>query len=119
MAEQILWINTLLAVISGVALVVVPKPIASLLGLPHVDQRFYPRMLGITLLALACAIFTEGYGRNGLGIEGMAVINLVSGGALIVLLLFGGLVLAKRGRWLLRGLALTWLALGGLALISS
>lgn len=118
MAEQILWVNTLIAVCSGLMLVIIPKPIATLLGLPHVDQRFYPRMLGITLIALAAAIVTEGYGREGLGIEGMAAINLISGGSLMLLLLFGGLTLAKRGRWLLRGLALLWLVLGGLGMIA-
>ena len=82
------------------------------------DLSFYPRLLGITLLALTGAILVEGYRRDGLGIEGMAAVNLISGSALVLLLLFGGLVIAKRGRWLLRGLAVLWLGLGGLALLA-
>lgn len=118
MGEQLLWVNTLIAISAGLLLLVAPKPVAALLGLPRVDQSFYPRLLGITLVAVACALLTEGYGRAGLGIEGMAAINLVSGVALVLVLLFGGLVIAKRGRWLLRGLALTWLVLGGLGLLA-
>lgn len=119
MADQILWINTLAAVAAGLVLLVVPKSSASLLGLPRTEQSFYPRMLGLTLLAIAGAAATQGYGRAGLGVDGMAAINLISGAGLVVIVLFGGLVLAKRGRWLLRGLALFWLILGGLGLLAS
>jgi len=118
MSEQVLWINTIIAVSAALGLLVAPKSFASLLGLPRVEQPFYARMLGVTLGSIACAIVAQGYGRAGLGIEGMALINLLSGGALVLLLLFGGLVLAKRGRWLLRGLATIWICLGALGLMS-
>lgn len=115
MADQILWVNMLIALCGAVGLLVAPKSFCSFLGLPRPDLGFYPRLLGLTLLSISGAIAMEGYKRDGLGIEGMAAINLVGGAGLMLLLLFGGLVLAKRGRWLLRGLAVAWLVMGGLA----
>ncbi len=118
MVDQILWINTLAACTAGLLLVIAPKSVIKLFGLPRTDQALYPRLLGINLLGIAGAILLEGHGYDGLGIKGAAAINLVSGGALIVVLLFGGLIMAKRGRWLLRGIAAGLLTLGGFGLLA-
>ncbi|MEO0619331.1 MAG: hypothetical protein AAFZ01_08610 [Pseudomonadota bacterium] len=116
MAEQILWLNTLLAAVGALTLAIAPASLTRILGLPRAGDTFYPRLLAVTLAAIACALVAEGYGHDGLGIDGIATINLIGGGSIAALLLFGGLVMAKRGRWLLRGVSFVMLALGGAAL---
>lgn len=118
MIDQILWINALAAISVGLLLVVTPKSTLKLCGLPQAAQSLYPRLLGVNLLSVAVAIVLEGNGREGLGIQGMSAINLVAGSALVLLLLFGGLIMAKRGRWLLRAIAAGHLVLGGLGLLA-
>ncbi|MEL6288074.1 MAG: hypothetical protein AAFQ42_10170 [Pseudomonadota bacterium] len=112
MSDQLLFVNMVLALAGAAALAIAPAGVTRLLGLPRAGDTFYPRMLAVTLIALVAAILAEGYGYEGLGPHGMAAINLVAGAALALLLLLGGLVMAKRGRWLLRFLALAMLALG-------
>ncbi|MEL7542370.1 MAG: hypothetical protein AAGJ70_01195 [Pseudomonadota bacterium] len=117
MAEQILWLNTLLAAAGAMTLAIAPTSLTRFLGLPRAGDTFYPRLLAVTLAAIAGALVAEGYGHHGLGIDGMAVINLIGGGSIAILLMFGGLAMAKRGRWLLRAVALIMLGLGAAGLL--
>jgi hypothetical protein len=103
MAQQLLWIEACLKLAGGLALVIAPRMLARLLGLPSADDRFWPRLLGGVLIGLAVASMIEGRspGAGGLGLSGSIAINLAGAamiGALLILHRAGN---TKRGRLLL------------------
>ena len=102
MVHQLLWIEVLLKFSGGVVLLFIPISSARLLGLPHGNVGLWPRLLGTLLLGLAGAIFIEGLelersGLNagslahvrhhGLGLAGVAVINITAIFSMIALLM--------------------------------
>lgn len=101
--HQLLWLETLLKLVSGLALVLAPLSLIKLLGLPAADSGFWPRVLGAVLIGLAGATFIEGawQGSRGLGLAGLIVINLASAAVIAVVALFGGGAQTRRGSLLL------------------
>jgi hypothetical protein len=119
MARDLLWLEMVLKAASGVLLVLFPRTLARLLGLPPVTETFWPRLLGALLAGLAAATLLEGQlaARNGLGLAGHVALNLTAALALLGLAVTGRAGVTRRGR-ILVGLAiagLTVLALVELA----
>jgi hypothetical protein len=108
MAQQLLWIETLLKLSGGVTLALFPFTTARLLGLPVSAAGLWPRLLGAVLIGLAGAAFIEGStpGSRGLGLAGAVLINLVSAAMLIVLLMLERAAATMRGRGALWALAI-------------
>ena len=82
MLHQLLWLETLLKLSAGIVLVLFPISTSRLLGLPHANVGFWPRLVGVLLIGLAGAIYLEGshllqLKHGGLGVAGLAFINLV------------------------------------------
>ena len=119
MAKDLLWLEILLKLVSGTVLLLFPRTLARLLGLPPVAETFWPRLLGGVLLGLAAATFLEGRlaATNGLGLAGHVALNLAAALTLLSLLVVGRAGPARRGRILvgLAAAALTALALVELA----
>lgn len=101
MSEQLLWIEACLKLGSGLALVVAPRTLARLLGLPSADQPFWPRLLGALLIGLGAASLLEVRMQGGLGLAGSIAVNLASAAMLSALLVLGRAGKTKRGRLLL------------------
>lgn len=76
--EQLLWIETLIKGSVGVCLILSPKLIVHLFGLPPSSTPFWPRLLGGVLIGLAIAAFMTGARviDDGVGLAGFAIINL-------------------------------------------
>ena len=115
MQLDLLWIEIIVKGATGGLLLLFPRTLARVLGLPAVTETFWPRLLGATLLGLAAATFLEGQAaKSGLGLAGHVAINFSAVLALIGLLIMGKAGKAARGRFLL---VATALALSVLALI--
>ena len=116
MPRDLLLIEMLLKAVVGSLLLLLPRSLARLLGLPPVAETFWPRMLGATLAGLAIATLLENQfaARNGLGLAGHVALNLVASLAIVALLILGRAAPTLRGRILL---AFTAAALVLLALV--
>ncbi|MBL8846393.1 MAG: ABC transporter permease [Hyphomicrobium zavarzinii] len=104
--HQLLWLETLLKLAGGTALVLFPLTSIKVLGLPAAASSFWPRLLGAVLIGLAGATFIEGAweGSRGLGLAGLIVINVVSAGVIALAALFGGGAQTRRGAFALGAL---------------
>jgi hypothetical protein len=96
--QQLLWLETLLKLAAGSALLVVPLTTISILGLPPAAS-FWPRLVGVALIGIAGALYIEGAwdGSRGLGLAGLIVINVLSAAALATAAFFGAGSLPRRG----------------------
>ena len=77
-------------------------PITAFLGVPKIEQAFYPSILGGVFVGIGLSLVIEikrrqGGGLIGLGIAGAIAINFCGGSVLIGWLLFGNLNLSMRG----------------------
>ena len=74
---------------------------APALGMPIVENFFYPSILGAVLFGIGIALTIEYYRKDsglvGLGLGGAVAINLVGGFVLILWLIFGNLAIPHRG----------------------
>jgi hypothetical protein len=118
MVHQLLWIETLLKLAGGAVLILAPLASARLLGLPHGNNGLWPRLVGALLLGISGALYLEGlqlsqFKQGGLGLAGVAVINIVAAFALAAMLITGA-VRTVRGRAVMWGLVV---AVGGLAVL--
>src|SRR5690606_41404490 len=88
MADQLLWLETLLRFSSGLVLLIMPLTTARILGLPLPQALLWPRLLGALLSGMAAAILLEGSraGGKGLGLGGLVLNNLIRAAPLITLL---------------------------------
>ncbi len=116
MAQQLLWIETLLKFSGGVVLVLFPLSAARALGLPKGDVGLWPRLLGAVLIGLSAATFLEGQGTGprGVGLGGLFAVNLSAAILLIVLLGLGRAAGTVRGRFILWMLLIMLLGLSAL-----
>jgi len=98
--QQLLWIETLLKLAAGAALVIAPLTSIKLLGLPASANAFWPRLLGGVLLGLAAATFLEGASERGrgIGMAGLILINTAGAAVLAFSAAFGGSAPTLRGR---------------------
>jgi hypothetical protein len=104
--QQLLWLEALLKIAGGAALLIVPKTTIRLLGLPRAETGFWPRLLGAILLGLAGAFYLEDRfpGSKGLALGGAVIVNLAAATAILFMLALGGGAPKPRGRlalWLL------------------
>lgn len=114
MAQQLLWLETVLRLTGGIVLLILPHASARVLGLPAPQALLWPRLLGASLVGMAAATFLEGAFANasGLGLGGLVLINLVAAGTLISLLVL------ERGSQTRRGKLFLWALAMGLIAIS-
>jgi hypothetical protein len=103
MVEQLLTFEVLLKLAGGLALIVAPRTVARLLGLPSADVAFWPRLLGAVLVGLAGAALIEARlsPARGLGLAGAIAVNLAGAAMIGALLILGRAGPARRGRILL------------------
>lgn len=106
MADQLLWLETLLKGGIGLLMLAMPLTAAKIAGLPHGNSAFWPRLFGAALVGIAAAFAVEGYSQinanisaRGLGLGGAIVINLVTLVSLIGTIIFKG-VSSRRGHLL-------------------
>ena len=87
----------------GVLLLVFPRPLVELLGVPATPDAFYPSILGAVLFGIGLALLIELFrpSLGGLGLGGAIAINLSGGLVLAMWLLAGKLELPARGYALL------------------
>lgn len=112
--QQLLWIETLVKLAPGLALLLAPGWTARALGLPRDPTGFWPRLLGGTLVGLAAGFVLEGWIGNvhGIGLAGALAVNLAAAGTIAGLLILGKAAPSRRGRILL------WLAVALLVLLA-
>ncbi len=97
--HQLLWLETLLKLTAGAALVLAPLTTIKLLGLPPSASGFWPRVLGAVLIGIGAATFVEGAwdGSRGLGMAGLIVINIASAAIIAFAAALGGGAATRRG----------------------
>lgn len=117
MADQLLWLETLLKGSIGLIMLCLPLTAAKLAGLPHGSAAFWPRFFGAALLGMAAAFALEGYSQinanislRGLGLGGAILINAITLLALIGAVVFRG-IKSRRGLLLIWVLSLILVAL--------
>lgn len=100
MTQHLLLIELATKGISGALLLLFPRTLARILGLPPVSETFWPRLLGAVLVSLAVAIVLEAQlaSKSGLGLAGLVAINLVTALALTGLLIMDRTAKTRRGR---------------------
>jgi hypothetical protein len=80
------------------------------IGVPIIENSFYPNILGAVLFGIGIALTIECYrkqgGMVGLGLGGAIAINLSGGFVLILWLIFGDLNIPLRGHFFLWSLAI-------------
>jgi hypothetical protein len=98
----------------GLVLLLFPRGLLSVLGMPLTASAFYPSILGAVLAGVGIALLLQRFagdsGVVGLGTEGAIAINLCGAGALVAWLLGGTLEVPGRGYALLWLIALTVIA---------
>lgn len=114
MAEQLLWLETMLRFSAGLLLLIMPLTTARVLGLPLPQAMLWPRLLGALLVGMAAATLLEGsaWGSRGLGLGGLVLINLVTAAALVILLVLQRACQTQRGKVFLWALVVGHLTLG-------
>jgi hypothetical protein len=84
--------------------------VSETIGVPIVENSFYPNILGAVLIGIGIALTIECYrkqgGMVGLGLGGAVAINLSGGFVLILWLIFGNLNIPLRGHFFLWSLAI-------------
>jgi hypothetical protein len=91
--------------------------VAPSLGMPLVDNFFYPSILGAVLFGIGIALTIEYVRKDGglvgLGLGGAVAINLAGGAALILWLIIGDLAIPARGDAFLWVLAILLILISG------
>ena len=104
----LLTIDSLINLLLGLFLVMFPRDLIRLLGIPEPGSAFYPSILGAVLFGIGIALWMErGAARaraRGLGLNGAVVINLCAALVLSAWLRFGGLSLSVKGAAVLWGI---------------
>jgi hypothetical protein len=92
--------------------------IAETIGVPIVENSFYPTILGAVFFGIGIALTIECYmkqeGMVGLGLGGAIAINLSGGFVLILWLIFGDLNIPLRGHLFLWSLAIILLGISSI-----
>lgn len=100
MISQLLLIEMVVKGVAGGLLLLVPRTLARVLGLPSAAEPFWARLLGAMLLGLAGATFLEERlaTQSGLGLGGHVVLNLTMALAIFGLIILGRAGGVRRGR---------------------
>lgn len=95
----------------GMLLLLFPRGVLTILGMPLAASAFYPSILGAVLVGIGLALLLQRFGGDsgvaGLSMEGAAAINVCGAGALVAWLIGGTLDIPGRGYALLWLIALT------------
>ena len=117
------WLLAFDAVINlllGLPLMLAPKTVTAVLGLPPPATGFYPGLLGAVLTGIGVALLIQVSPLvkrvTGLGLEGALCINLFGSAVLLGWLAFGEMQLALLGRTLLWIVFILVLTISGLEL---
>lgn len=106
MKNRLLKIDALVNFMLGVLLLIAapyPRRVAEFLGVPGLEQGFYPSIMGGVFIGIGIGLLLESNRRKddpivGLGLGGAIAINLCGGAVLMGWLLSGDLDMAVRGR---------------------
>jgi hypothetical protein len=105
-----LLVDAIINLVLGMLLLIFPRGLVGLLGLPNALSKFYPSILGAVLFGIGIALLIERYNPHprivGLGLGGAVAINLCGGTALLIWLIFGNLGISTVGYLFLGVLAL-------------
>lgn len=103
----LLVIDAVINYVLGILCLLYPF-VATAVGVPIVENSFYPSILGAVLFGIGIALSIEYFrkrgGMGGLGLAGAVAINLAGGVVLVLWLIFGNLAIPTRGfvfLWLL------------------
>ena len=95
--------------------------VAETVGVPFVENSFYPSILGAVLFGIGIALTIEYFGKQvglvGLGLGGAVAINLAGGVVLILWLILGNLVIPLRGQLFLWILAIILVLISSIELV--
>ncbi len=120
--NKLLLLDGLINLVLGIMLLAFPSAMVEFLGVPDVENAFYPNILGAVLFGIAIALFMESGNPNqhthGLALPGAVVINLCGGLALAAWLVFGDLDLPTRGLVFLWGLVVLLVGISCVELVS-
>lgn len=121
MLLQLLWLDIILKLAVGLALLTAPQSLSRLLGLPNALDPFWPRLLGATLVGIGIAMLLDGQFVPGraIGVFGGAAINLSAAAALGGMLIVGRAGTAKRGRGILWMTAILLTVIALLAIVAA
>jgi hypothetical protein len=97
--NQLLWLETVLKIGSGLAFVIAPVTLIRVLGLPPAGSGLWPRLLGAMLIGCGAAAYIEGAwpDSRGLGLAGLVLINFMMSGTLAATAMLGGSAQTRRG----------------------
>ena len=123
--SKILLVDALINLILGILLLLLipfPDQLPKLLGVPKVEQIFYPSIMGGVFIGIAIALLIENYksseyGLVGLGLGGAIAINLSGGVVLIGWLIFGKLDIPINGKVFLWIIAIILIVISSIELI--
>ena len=101
MKKKLLLFDAFINLVLGVLLLSFSEKLATFLGVPYIQNHFYPNILGAIFIGITIALLIEVYKKNenitGLGFVGAAAINLCGGFVLALWLIFGNLNLPTNG----------------------
>jgi hypothetical protein len=107
--DKILMIDAIINYALGILCILYPF-VAETIGVPIIENSFYPNILGAILIGIGFALTIECYrkkkGMVGLGLGGAVAINLSGGLVLILWLIFGDLNIPFRGHFFLWSFAI-------------
>ena len=113
--SRLLLVDALINLVLGLLLLVFPPKVVQFLGVPVVENSFYPSILGGVLIGIAVALFIESVRSadriTGLGLGGAIAINLIAAFVLIGWLISGRLAISIRGQVVLWALVLILFAI--------
>ena len=123
--SRVLLLDALINFVLGtLLLLLIPfsDRLPKLLGVPKIEEVFYPTIMGAVFIGIAIALVVEAYrstphGFVGLGLGGAIAINLSGGTALVGWLVFGKLEIPLHGKFFLWGLAIILVLISVIELI--
>jgi hypothetical protein len=112
----LLLVDAIVNLLLGLLLLFYPKNIITCLGIPFVENAFYPSILGAVIFGIGIALLIELIKKNekfvGLGLGGAITINIIGALVLVWWLLFGNLNLSSTGLVVLWSVAAVVLVIG-------
>ena len=112
--KTLLMIDAVINLLLGLLLAIYPKSIINVLGIPYVENTFYPNILGAVLIGIEIALVAQvKEPGTGLGLRGAVAINMCGGLFLAGWLLFGELGIPVHGKLILWILVVVLVGLSG------
>lgn len=119
MTRRLLIIDGIINLALGTLLVIYPKPIIKIIGIPIVELPFYASILGAVIFGIGIALIIQIKNPSfGLGLGGAVAINLSGGLCLAAWLLFSNLAIPAIGYYIMWGLVIILIGLSLLELVS-